>query len=74
MAGLVVPAMTVFDEGMNGIVSKRGAFYGRRKGHALKPRQQRLEQRRLARAQWMALAPPEERAVPMGLVVCHRTS
>ena len=39
MAGLVVPAMTVFDEGMNGIVSKRGAFYGRRKGHALKPRQ-----------------------------------
>ena len=44
MAGPVVPAMRVFDSGlMTGTASKRsGAFFGRRKGHALRPRQAAL--------------------------------
>ncbi len=37
-----------------------------------KTRQQRLEQLSLARTQRMPLAPPVERAVPMGLLVAHR--
>ena len=44
MAGPVVPAMRVFDSGlMTATASKRsGAFFGRRKGHALRPRQAAL--------------------------------